>query len=198
MGTVVVFHHAHGLTEGVAEFVDQLRASGHEVLAPDLFDGQTFDSIEEGLAYVEDMGFEGFIERGVHAADAVGDDAVFIGFSLGVLPAQMLAQTRSATVGAILCYSCVPVSEFGDSWPTDVPLQIHAMDGDPFFVGEGDIEAARAIVASDADADLFLYRGDEHLFADSSLPSYEPDAAALLIRRILAFLDGLPKPEDRT
>lgn len=194
MGAIVVFHHAHGLTEGVAEFVEELRARGHEVRAPDLFDGQIFETINEGVEYVENLGIEAFIERGAHAADKAGGDTVFVGFSLGVLPAQKLAQTRSGTAGAVLCYSCVPASEFGDAWPADVPVQIHAMDADPYFVGEGDIEAARAIEASSPDADLFLYGGDEHLFADSSLASYEPEAAALLLRRIVEFLDRLSKP----
>jgi dienelactone hydrolase len=62
------------------------------------------------------------------------------------------------------------------------------MDADPYFVDEGDIDAARALVASAPDAELFLYPGDQHYFADATLPSYDPDAAALLIRRVLDFL----------
>jgi dienelactone hydrolase len=108
--------------------------------------------------------------------------------SLGVLPAQKLAQTRPGARGAVLMYSCVPVSEFGESWPEGVPVQIHGMDADPFFVDEGDIDAARAIVASTSDAELFLYPGDQHYFADSSLPSYDPEATALLTKRVLEFL----------
>jgi dienelactone hydrolase len=105
-----------------------------------------------------------------------------------VLPAQKLAQTRAGARGALLFYSCVPTSEFGTSWPADVPVQIHGMDADPIFVGEGDIDAARAIVDSTEQAELFLYPGDQHYFADPSLPSYDPDAGALLSRRVLEFL----------
>jgi dienelactone hydrolase len=104
------------------------------------------------------------------------------------MPAQKLAQIRPGAQGALLFHSCVPTSEFGSSWPTDVPVQVHAMDADPFFVDEGDIDAARALVASAENAELFLYPGDQHLFADSSLPSYDADAAALLSSRVLEFL----------
>jgi dienelactone hydrolase len=110
-----------------------------------------------------------------------------MGFSLGVLPAQKLAQTRPGARGALLFSSCVPVAEFG-GWPDGVPVQVHAMDADPIFVGEGDIDAARELLAQATDAELFLYPGDQHYFADGSLPSYDPDAAALLTRSVLDFL----------
>jgi len=188
---VVLFHHAQGLTNGVAAFADQLRSAGHEIHTPDLFEGQTFESIDAGMAYVRGVGFGGIMERGTSAAEAIGGPAVYAGFSLGVVPAQMLAQTRPDAKGAILCYSCVPVSEFGEAWPADVPVQIHGMDADPFFVDEGDIDAARDIVASAPHAELFLYPGDQHYFADSSLPSYDAEATALLLARVLELLGRL-------
>ena len=114
----------------------------------------------------------------------------YAGFSLGVLPAQKLAQTRPGARGALLFYSCVPASEFGAAWPDGVAVQVHGMDADPIFVGEGDVDAARALVAEAEDAELFLYPGDRHIFADSSLSSYDADAAALLVRRVLDFLDA--------
>lgn len=191
MAQVVLFHHAQGLTPGVEAFATRLRDEGHEVHTPDLFEGRTFDSIEAGLAYVEEIGFGEVMERGARAADAIGGELVYAGFSLGVVPAQMLAQTRSEAAGALLCYSCLPVSEFGESWPAGVPVQIHGMDADPFFVGEGDIDAARDIVASSPRAELFLYPGDRHYFADSSLPSYDPEATELLLARVIAFLAQL-------
>ena len=191
MAQVVLFHHAQGLTPGVEAFATRLRDEGHEVHTPDLFEGRTFDSIEAGLAYVEEIGFGEVMERGARAADAIRGGLVYAGFSLGVVPAQMLAQTRSEAAGALLCYSCLPVSEFGESWPAGVPVQIHGMDADPFFVGEGDIDAARDIVASSPRAELFLYPGDRHYFADSSLPSYDPEATELLLARVIAFLAHL-------
>jgi dienelactone hydrolase len=189
MAEVLLFHHAQGQTAGFHAFADELRRAGHTVHTPDLFDGRSFDSIDAGMAYAEEVGFpDEVIERGVRAADALPIELVYAGFSLGVVPAQKLAQTRPGARGALLFYSCVPTSAFGSSWPAGVPVQIHGMDADPYFVGEGDIDAARAIVESTADAELFLYPGDQHYFADSSLPSYRADAAALLRERVLEFL----------
>ena len=190
MADVLLFHHAQGQTPGFHAFADDLRHAGHTVHAPDLFDGRTFDSIDEGLAHVgETGGFGEAIERGVRTADDLSSGLVYGGFSLGVLPAQKLAQTRPGARGALLFDSAVPPSEFGPSWPAGVPVQVHGMDADPFFVDEGDIEAAREIVDSAADGELFLYPGDQHYFADSSLPSYDAGATELLTERVLAFLE---------
>ncbi|CAL9634173.1 hypothetical protein SUDANB60_06149 [Streptomyces sp. enrichment culture] len=189
MAEVVLFHHVQGLTSGVVAFADELRAAGHTVHTPDLFDGHTFGSLEEGTAYVRQVGFGEVTARGVRAADALPRDVVHAGFSLGVVPAQKLAQTRAGTRGALLMHACIPVSEFGAAWPAGVPVQVHAMKDDAFFAE--DAEAARALVAGSHDAELFLYPGEQHLFADSSLPSYDPDAAMLLTRRAVEFLDVL-------
>lgn len=189
MADVLLFHHAQGQTAGFHAFADELRRAGHTVHAPDLFDGRTFGSIDEGLAYAKEVGFGELVERGVREADGLPNELVYAGFSLGVLPAQRLAQTRPGAKGALLFYSCVPVSEFGESWPDGVPVQIHGMDADPFFMEEGDVDAARELVASTDQAELFLYPGDQHYFADSSLPSYDESATKLLTQRVLAFLE---------
>ncbi|ADB31034.1 dienelactone hydrolase [Kribbella flavida DSM 17836] len=192
MAEVVLYHHAQGLTEGVLAFAEELRRAGHTVHTPDLFEGQVFGTLDEGLDYARQTGFGAVGARGIAAAEALGDAVVYAGFSLGVMPAQQLAQTRPGARGALLYYSCVPVSEFGEAWPAGVPVQIHGMDGDPFFVEEdGDLDAARALVASTDQAELFLYPGKEHLFADSSLPSYDEAAATLLTTRTLEFLARL-------
>jgi dienelactone hydrolase len=188
MTDVILFHHAQGLTEGMRSFADQLRAAGHGVTVPDLYAGKTFASIEDGAGYAQETGFDTIIERGQAAAEALPAGIVYAGFSLGVLPAQKLAQTRAGAKGALLFESCVPVSEFGSEWPPRVPVQIHGMDSDAFFAGEGDLDAARDLVAKAKDAELFLYSGDQHLFADSSLASYDEAAAALLKQRVLDFL----------
>ncbi|MFF1275836.1 dienelactone hydrolase family protein [Streptomyces marokkonensis] len=186
MTEVVLFHHSQGLTPGVAAFADELRAAGHTVHTPDLFDGRTFGSLDEGQAYVERVGFGEITERGVRAAEPLPQDSVYVGFSLGVLPAQKLAQTRTGARGALLFHACIPVSEFGAAWPDRVPVQVHAKEDDPFFTEDAD--AARALVSASADGELFLYPGDQHLFADNSLPSYDPDAAKLLTQRAIEFL----------
>jgi dienelactone hydrolase len=188
MAEVLLFHHAQGQTKGFLAFADELRRAGHGVHTPDLYEGRTFDSLEEGLANVEAIGFETIVERGVRAAEELPAELVYAGFSLGVVPAQMLAQNRPGVSGALLLHSCLPTSAFGEGWPAGVPVQIHAMERDPFFIEEGDIDAARALVAEADQAELFLYPGEQHLFADSSLPSFDAKATALLTRRVLDFL----------
>jgi dienelactone hydrolase len=188
MAEVMLFHHAQGLTPGVISFADTLRRAGHIVHTPDLFDGCTFDTLEKGMRFVEEHGFGEVIERGLRAAEGLPAEVVYAGFSLGEVVAQKLAQTRPGARGALLFYSCVPLSEFSSEWPKGVPVQVHAMDADPIFVGEGDIDAARALAAEADQAELFLYPGDQHYFADSSLPSYDAEASALLIQRVLDFL----------
>jgi dienelactone hydrolase len=191
MADVLLFHHAQGLTDGVREFAERLRAAGHPTAAPDLYDGATFAALDEGVAHAQQIGFDVILDRGRRAADGLPDGVVYAGFSLGVLPAQMLAQTRPAARGALLLHACVPISEFGGAWPRGVPVQIHAMEADALFVNEGDLDAARALAASTAEAELFLYPGDRHLFADRSLPDHDASATALLVERVLAFLARL-------
>ena len=188
MTEVVLFHHAQGLTAGVREFADQLRKSGHRVAVPDLYDGKTFATLEDGIAYAQAVGFDTIIERGRLAAASLPQEIVYAGFSLGVLPAQMLAQTRPGAKGALLLHSCVPTAEFGGPWPPGVPVQIHAMGADPLFAGEGDLAAARDLVKEAGEAELFLYPGDRHLFTDSSLPAYDEAAATLVTQHVLSFL----------
>ena len=189
MAEVVVFHHAQGLTPGVIAFADELRGAGHTVHAPDLFEGRTFDTVEEGVAHAREIGFDEVLQRGVRAVDELPAELVYAGFSLGGLPAQCLAQTRPGARGALLFHTSFPVTEFGPSWPAGVPVQVHGMDADPYFVGEGsDLDAAQVLVEEVDKAELFLYPGDQHLFADRSLPSYDAAAATLLQQRVLAFL----------
>ena len=192
MAHVVLFHHAQGLTPGVRELADEMRASGHTVHTPDSFDGRTFDTLDEGIQYAREVGFATVLERAVQAAQQLPADAVYVGISLGVMPAQQLTQTRPGARGAVFLESCLPVSEFGQ-WPDGVPVQVHGMDADPFFAGEGDIDSARALVEEVEDAELFVYPGDRHLFTDPSLSSHDPDASALVRKRVqdfLARLDG--------
>ena len=188
MAEVLLFHHAQGLTPGIIAFADTLRRAGHIVHTPDLFEGRTFATLEQGMSFVADVGFGNLIEHGVRAAEGLAPELVYAGFSLGEVVAQKLAQTRGGARGALLFYACVPVAEFGSSWPKGVPVQVHGMDADPIFVGEGDIDAARELVDAADEAELFLYPGDQHYFADNSLPSYDAEASALLMQRVLAFL----------
>lgn len=193
LAEVLLFHHAQGLTSGLLAFADALLENGHVVHTPDLFDGHTFNSIDEGLAYIGEIGFDDLWERGVRFADDLSAALVYAGFSFGVLPAQKLAQTRTGARGALLFHSCLPITgewAFGP-WPDGVAVQIHGMDNDPIFVGEGDVDAAREIVKTAKDAELFLYPGNQHYFADRSLTSYDANATELMTTRVLEFLDRI-------
>ena len=187
MAEVLLFHHAQGLTPGVISFADRLRAAGHVVHAPDLYEGKTFDGLDDGVGYAKEAGFDTILERGRLAGEGLPDGLVYAGFSLGVMPAQMLAQTRPGTKGALLLQRGLPPEEFGGPWPEGVPLQIHMMEDDEWV--DEDLPAARQIVETTESAELFLYPGDRHLFADESLPDYDEEAAALLEMRVLSFLD---------
>ena len=188
MAEVVLFHHAQGQTPGFLAFADDLRAAGHTVHTPDLYDGKTFASLDEGVANAQQVGFGTILERGVEAAEDLPSELVYAGFSLGVMPAQKLAQTRPGARGALLLSAALPASEFG-SWPEEVPLQIHMMEGDEW--AQEDLPAARELAETVDGAELFLYPGDRHLFADSSLADYDEQAAAQLRERVLAFLESV-------
>jgi dienelactone hydrolase len=186
MAEVLLFHHANGQTEGFLAFADDLRAAGHVVHAPDLFEGQTFTDLNDGVAHAQQVGFDVVIGRGEAAAQDLPAAIVYAGLSLGVLPAQKLAQTRPGARGALLLHATVPTSEFGTPWPDGVPVQIHAMDADEWF--EEDRAAAEALVDEAENAELFLYPGRGHVFTDSSLGDYDEEAATLLKQRVLDFL----------
>jgi dienelactone hydrolase len=193
MAEVVLFHHVQGLTDGVRAFAEQLRAGGHTVHTPDLFDGERPVTIDEGVAHVQALGEEVIGERIDRAVADLPEGLVYAGFSFGAGEAQRLAQTRPGARGALLYESCLPIrGEWAiGPWPDGVPVQIHGMDQDPFFALEGDIDAARELVSTVGAerGELFVYPGDRHLFTDSSLPSYDADAAALVAQRSREFLD---------
>lgn len=186
MTEVVLYHHVQGLTDGVRAFADELREAGHTVHTPDMFEGRTFPTIEDGIAFAREQGFGELVARGVAAADDLPADVVYAGFSFGAMPAQQLAQTRPGARGALLIYGVAPFTEFGDAWPDDVPVQIHAMENDAWFLE--DLPAAHALADSTDAAELYLYPGDKHLFADASTPDYDAEAAALLMERVRGFL----------
>ncbi|MEJ7774735.1 MAG: dienelactone hydrolase family protein [Nocardioidaceae bacterium] len=193
MAEVVLFHHVQGLTDGIRAFAEDLRAGGHTVHTPDLFDGERPATIDDGVAHLKGIGDEMLSQRTDRAVAELPGDLVYAGFSWGGSTAQQFAQTRPGARGALLYESCIPITgewAFGP-WPDGVPVQIHGMDRDPFFGLEGDIDAARELVETvgSEQAELFVYPGDRHLFTDSSLPSYDADAAALVVQRSREFLD---------
>ena len=193
MAEVVLFHHVQGLTDGVRAFAEELRAGGHTVHTPDLFEGELPATVEDGIAHVQKVGEKVLGERADRVVAELPAGLVYGGFSWGGATAQRLAQTRPGARGALLYETCLPIT--GDwaigPWPDGVPVQIHGMDHDPFFAAEGDLDSARELVATIGPelGELFVYPGDRHLFTDSSLPSYDADATALVLQRSREFLD---------
>jgi dienelactone hydrolase len=195
MAEVVLFHHVQGLTDGVRAFAEQLRAGGHTVHTPDLFDGERAATIEDGIALVGRIGEETIDARVNEIVAGLPQGLVYGGFSFGGASAQRLAQTRPGARGALMYESFVSLTAewaFGP-WPDGLPVQVHGMDKDPYFALEGDLDAAREMAGMIGPklAEVYTYPGDRHLFTDSSLPSYDADATALVLSRSLEFLDRL-------
>lgn len=189
---VLLVHHVQGLTDGVVAFADELRAAGHLVHTPDLFDGRTFPTIAAGQEHLERVGFEETVARGVAAARDLPSDMVYAGFSLGVAVSQRLAQTRPGALGGLFYHAFLDPAWVGP-WPPDLPVQVHGMAADPFFAGEGDLAAARAVAAEHPPVEVFVYPGTGHLFTDRSCAEHDPAAARLVLSRTLAFLERLDR-----
>lgn len=183
---ILLFHHAQGLTEGVHAFADELRAAGHDVTTPDLYDGRTFPTVQTGVDHLESLGVESVIDAAVKMAEALPNDLVYAGMSMGVMPAQKLAQTRPGARGALLYHSGVPLGAFGAAWPEGVPMQAHTMRDD----GWGDVDELKELTAA-VGGELYIYEGPAHLFTDRSTSDSDPAAAALVMERTLAFLASL-------
>ena len=195
MAELVLFHHVQGLTDGVRAFAEELRGGGHTVHTPDLFDGERAATLEDGIALAGRIGDETIDARANAAVAGLPQGLVYGGFSLGGASAQRLAQTRPGARGALMYEAFISLTAewaFGP-WPDGLPVQVHGMDKDPYFALEGDLDAARELseLIGPALAEVFTYPGDKHLFTDSSLPSYDPAATALVLRRSREFLDRL-------
>ena len=188
MVDVVVFHHAQGLTDGVLQFAEELRSVGHRVSAPDLYDGAAFDTVVDGVAYAENVGTDTILGRAAEAVSELPARMVYAGFSLGAMAAQMFTQTRPNAQGALLYHGGSPTSRFSRPWPAGVRLQIHTMDADEWM----ELNEAESLRDEVAGAELFVYPGSKHLFADSSLEDYDEDAAQLLVARTITFLASEP------
>lgn len=187
MAEVLLNHHAQGLTDGVLALASTLRRAGHTVHTPDLFNENTFDTIDAGMAFIKQQGMEALADQAMSMADSLPQDLIYMGISFGVVPAQKLAQTRSGARGALLISACIP-QEYVGPWPDGLPAQIHGMDADPYFVDDGDLEAARELADQHPSVEVFLYPGKDHYFMDSSLASYDAKATEALTVRMLEFL----------
>ena len=187
MAELILYHHAQGLTPGIHLFAESLREAQHVVHTPDLYDGGTFPDVSSGVAHAKEIGFDAIVQRGVAAATELPNSLVYAGFSLGVLPAQKLTQNRSGARGALLYHAGSPTTRYGSPWPGGVPLQLHAMADDDWC----DLTGMQDLQNEVEGAELYVYPGSGHLFADSSVADFEPEAARLLLQRTLEFLDPI-------
>lgn len=192
MASLLLFHHVCGRTAGVLALADRLRAAGHDVTVPDLLDGRTFTSVDEGVAHVEAIGFDPVVARGVAAAEGLPHDLVYAGVSLGAMPAMRLAVQRPGARGVVCLEGIVSPTHYG-AWPDGLPLQAHAARGDAW----AELPILERVVA-DVGGELFLYDGDEHLFTDASLPASDPAATDLVVERLLAFLSRVDAGDEES
>jgi dienelactone hydrolase len=184
MAEIVLFHHVCGLTDGVHAFAQTLRDAGHTVHTPDLFEGRTFTDIDDGMAFAESVREDTFAQR---AAELVADlpaGVVYGGMSMGAARAAESVLDRPGAKGAFFLYGAVAPSWWGATWPAGVPSQAHVSDGDPFREPEAEEEYATSV----PDAELFVYPGSGHLFAEPGQPGFDERSAALATERVLDFL----------
>jgi dienelactone hydrolase len=193
MTNIVIFHSVLGLRPSTSTLAEELRSAGHDVWTPDLWDGESFATIEQGLVKRDDLGIPTIAERAASAAADLPPDSVYIGFSLGAVFAQMLSQTRPGSRGAVLVSGALPLGAFEGSWPKGAALEVHAMEGDDWV----DLDVARGLVeaveAQGDPAELRLHTGGGHLFNEPGLDGYEPTAARALHESVLAFADRLAR-----
>src|SRR4051794_3661417 len=186
MAKVVLFHSAQGLRPGVTQWADSLRRAKHEVWTPDLFEGTTFDRLEDGIAHRDQLGIPELIARAARALEDLPDDLVYAGFSMGASTAQYFALQRPGARGAILMHgTAAPEALGGEPWLGGMPGQIHYAVDDPFMSAERLPAIERAAAGL---VEIYTYPGDGHLFADPDAPEYDRSSAELMLERELEFL----------
>ncbi|MER6142862.1 dienelactone hydrolase family protein [Streptomyces sparsogenes] len=185
---ILLLHSMYGLRPAVHAAADRLRAAGHEVHVPDLYEGRTADSAEDGMALKEEIGREELLRRAVAAAAPLSDRGiVYAGFSLGGSIAQNLALGDEKARGLLLLHG---TSDIADDAATDgLPVQLHVADPDPFephdWLNAWYLRMGRA----GADVEVYRYPGAGHLFTDPDLPDYDEEAAEATWKVALGFLE---------
>ncbi|MFE4973105.1 dienelactone hydrolase family protein [Kitasatospora sp. NPDC056651] len=192
MAQIVLFHSAYGLRPAVRAAADRLRAAGHTVHTPDLFDGRTFESVEEAQEFQEELGGrDELLRRAVTASAPVSEGGlVYAGFSLGGAVAQNLALADEKARGLLLLHG---TSDLREDAATEIPVQLHIAEPDPFepedWLNAWYLRMRRA----GAEVEVHRYRGAGHLFTDPELPDYDEQAAE---RAWAASLDFLAELDD--
>ncbi len=183
---IVLFHSALGLRPGVLQFAERLRAAGHRVHTPDLFDGEVFAGLEAGAAKRDALGIPELIRRAQAAVADLPSGIVLAGLSMGAGAAEFLAATRPGARAAILMHGALAPTAFGlERWPA-VPVQVHYATNDP-WVAVDEVRALQAAVRKAGGViDVHVYERGGHLFEDADLDTYDTAAARLMLERVLS------------
>lgn len=186
---IVLFHSTYGQRPAVREAADRLRAAGHEVLVPDLFDGRTAESVTEGMEIKDEIGQEELLRRAVaEVAPHSAGGLVYAGFSLGGAIAQNLALGDEHARGLLLLHG---TSDIADDAATDIPVQLHVAEPDPFEPDDWLTAWYLRMRGAGADVEVYRYRGAGHLYTDPGLPDWDEEAAERTWSTALSFLADL-------
>jgi dienelactone hydrolase len=185
----VLLHSTYGPRPAVHSAAERLRAAGHEVHVPDLFDGRVVDSVEEGRKIRDEIGNEELLRRAIVAAAPYSEAGlVYAGFSMGGALAQNLALGDEKARGLLLLHG---TSDIADDAATDIPVQLHVADPDPFEPDDWLNAWYLRMRRAGADVEVFRYRGAGHLFTDPGLPDHDEQAAERTWSVALDFLRDL-------
>jgi dienelactone hydrolase len=190
---VVLFHHAQGLRDDVVAWADSFREAGHAVTTPDLYEGRTFDRLDDGIAHRDELGIPELMQRAAGVLEEMPADLVYAGFSMGASTAHYFAVTRPGARAVLLMHGTAPAQSLGDApWPSKVPVQLHKSADDPQMDPAGPEALERSVTSAGAPLEVFTYPGEGHLFADPAGPDIDADSAGLMLQRELELLSRLP------
>lgn len=187
MAQIVLFHHARGLTDGVRAFAETLRAAGHTVHTPDLYEGRLFDTTEAGVAHMQEVGQETLMRRAALATADLPDGLVYAGMSMGCGPATWLAlcERRGSARAMLYLFGAPDPQWFEVQWPEGLPAVAHQSVDDPWREAEEDAGFRERVPGGR----LLDYPGNGHLFLDASTEDYDPVAAQQATEHILGWLE---------
>lgn len=182
MAQILLLHSALGLRPAVLDFAERLRKQGHDVVAPDFYEGHVFDNEADGVAHRD--AHPHYFETVRVMASAMPAETVFAGFSLGAWFAQRLAAKRPHARAAILLHSAAPPR---GAW-SGVPVQVHRYADDPWIDPGNVATLGAAVTASKAPFEDHITPGTGHLFTDLNGPDADAEATTATLERIGLFL----------
>lgn len=187
---IMLFHSVHGLDASVQAAAERLRAAGHQVWTPDLFDGRTAGTAEEGMALRDEIGKDELLKRAVLAAAPYSERGlVYMGLDFGASVAQTLALGDEKARGLLLLHGTSDIAESASV--DDLPVQLHVAEPDPFETDDWLSAWYLQMRKAGADVEIYRYRGAGHLYTDPESPDWDAEAAERTWAVGLSFLDSL-------